>query len=621
MVKALEGIALRVRLVEATTGKDAADHLSAGLSLDELVPISTPPEIVTLAKSGPTEGVDVAGDHLNAERFLGEHGENVRYAPELGRWFVWGGSWWGEDQLDAVHDLARQTIDGLRTWVGEAVSESDLKRRAKHYSDSARAGRLDGMLTIARSPRAIVASVARLDGHPHLLACRNGTVDLRTGELLPAEREHLITRGVDVNYDPEATSPEWLAFLTTIFNGDVEMIAYVRRLLGYSLTGEVGEHIMPTFYGKGANGKSQLLAAVMAVAGDHAAVAPEGLLVESKHEQHPERLAMLHGRRLVVSSELENRAVLAESLVKQLSGGDRISARYLYGPRFDFTPSHTLILVTNHLPRVRGTDEAIWRRLRVVPFTVTIPPADRIPDYGRLLSDLHGQAILTWLVNGAVDWYRTGLGDAEQVRQATLDYRAHEDMFGHFLEERTVEIRGRTAVKDLRAVWVDWARAANVGVGRDQDFVDWLIAHGIEVDRGRTSFARRVGLLGNPGPEQEDCTPRHPSPHNFPLRERMGEFTDEGCSGVHVGSSDTLSEPELPLDDDTPQPAPDITPELLAAKAKARERTALLRASIPIAQATAPASEPEPPTSTRARQPARPAARKRARTRSKGGRR
>ncbi len=159
---------------------------------------------------------------------------------------------------------------------------------------------------------------------------------------------------------------------------------------------------------------------------------------------------MLRGRRLVVSLELGRRAVLAEGLIKAITGGDRISARYLFGQRFDFEPTHTFVIVTNHLPRVHGTDEAIWRRLRVVPFTVTIPPADRIPDFGKLLAELHGQAILAWLVDGAVDYYRNGLREAEQVRQATFDYRQSEDVFAQFLAECTVEIIGRTAVKALR---------------------------------------------------------------------------------------------------------------------------------------------------------------------------
>ena len=472
------------------------------------------------------ETIDRAGDALNAERFLDEHGDGVRYAPEMSRWFVWNDSWWTEDRLELVQEKAKETIDGLRAWVGEARSPEEFKRRAKHYADSTRSGRRDGLLTTARTDRAIAVSVAQLDRHPHLLACRNGTINLRTGELKPADPAHLITRGVDLDYDPDAFSETWQGFLETIMDGNTEMIAYLQSLSGYAITGEVGEHLLPDFYGTGANGKSTFVTAVTGVVGEHAAIAPEGLLIEQKHEQHPERLAMLRGRRLVVSLELEAKSTLAEGLVKQLTGGDRISARYLYGQRFDFEPTHTVVLVTNHLPKVRGTDEAIWRRLRVVPFTVTIPANDRIPGFGTLLAEVHGQAILSWLVQGAGRYYREGLVEAEQVRRASFDYRQREDVLAQFLAQCTLEIAGRTKVKALRLAWVDWAKSNGVPVGRDQDFTQQLEAHGLELESYQGArFACRVGLLvKNPG-HDDLVTPRDPSAGNSshpPTREEVG---------------------------------------------------------------------------------------------------
>ena len=450
--------------------------------------------IVSIVKSDPVTEIDLTGDHLNAERFLSEHGDKVKWSPEMGQWFVWNGAWWEQDSLELAQELAKETIDGLRSWVGEAKDKDQFKQRSRHYSDSTRSGRRDGLLAIARTDRSVVVAVKQLDKAAHLLACRNGTVNLRTGELLPADPLQLITRGVDLDYVPDARSETWEQFLNTVFAGNAELIHYVQVLLGYAMTGEVGEHLLPDFYGTGANGKSTLVTAITGVLREHAAIAPEGLLVEQKHEQHPERLAMLRGRRLVVSLEVERRAVLAEGLIKAITGGDRISARYLYGQRFDFEPTHTFVIVTNHLPRVRGTDEAIWRRLRVVPFTVTIPPADRIPDFGKLLAELHGQAILAWLVDGAVDYYRNGLREAEQVRQATFDYRQSEDVFAQFLAECTVEIIGRTAVKALRLAWADWAKNNGAAIGRTQDFTDWIEAHGIEVETYQGArFVRRVG--------------------------------------------------------------------------------------------------------------------------------
>jgi putative DNA primase/helicase len=515
------GVGARVRIVEAKSGKDAHDHLAAGHSLEELVLVSdsngsdTPPPEWLRDAALAAEAVEVAGDYLNAQRFLAEHGRDVRYSPQMGRWLVWTGSWWDEDRLEAVQHLAGGTIDGLRTWAGLADGHDEFERRSKHYTDSAKAARRDGMLSLARSDPSIAVAVEQLDSHAHLLACRNGTVDLRTGKLRAADRADLITRGVHVDYAAGATSEEWQQFLETIFDHNPDTTAYCKRLMGYAITGETSEHILAIFHGTGANGKSAIVTAVERVLGQHAVVAPEGLLVEGRHEQHPERLAVLRGRRLVVSSELEHRATLAEALVKLLTGGDRLSARHLYGHRFDFDPSHTVVLITNHAPRVRGTDHAMWRRLSLVPFAVQIPKERQIKDYGARLAEQHGEAILAWLVAGAVEWYRDGLGEAEQVRQATADYRQREDVFGHFLAECTIAIPGRrTKVKDLRAEWLEWAREAGIAVGRDQDFTDWLTSHGVEVSYRRPKFAHGLGLLTEETPDSGGSSPSGATPRD-----------------------------------------------------------------------------------------------------------
>ena len=499
-------------------------------------------------------GVEIAGDHLNAERFLYEHGEDVRYVPEMTRWLVWNGNYWGDDRLEDALELARATIDGLRTWVGDAGNETVFKRRARHYEWSTSASRREGMLAVARTTRSVAVRVDDLDRDTHLLACKNGTVDLRDGSLGKPDRGHLITRGVNLDYSAHATSEAWSFFLKTIFAGDDELIAYVQRLAGYIATGETSEHLLPIFWGTGANGKSTFIAALQSVLGEHAMTAPEGLLVEGKHEQHPSRLATLRGRRLVVSSELEQRAVLAESLVKSITGGDRISARHMYGSWFEYEPSHTLVLVTNHMPRVRGTDEAIWRRLRLVPFTVTIPPEDRIPDYGSVLGDLHGDAILAWFVQGAVGYYRYGLADSQQVQQATAAYRGREDVFRQWLDEATVEIRGRSKVRELQGSWREWAKAAGASIGRNQDFVEWLESRGFDIDRGRTSYVRGVGLLSDQRPDQQECTTEHHSPQTFQHRgigESYGGVVPRGAQTFPAG---TVREIEPPIhDDDLPR--------------------------------------------------------------------
>jgi putative DNA primase/helicase len=414
---------------------------------------------------------DVAGDHLNAQRFLTEYGDIVRRAPELGRWYIFNGAWWEEDRLDRVLDMAADTIDRLRLWVAEATGPDEFKRRGRHYEGSAKAGRRDALLAIAGTDRGVVVGVDQLDAHPHLLACRNGTVDLFTGELKAADPADLLTRGVDIDYHPEATSERFTQFIETTFGADRDLIAFVQRLLGYCCTGIVHEHVLPVCSGLGANGKSTLVGVLQDILGEHAMTAPEGLVIRHDHEPHPERIAALRGRRLVVSNELEAKAVLAEQTVKMLTGGDTLSARELYGRRFNFTPTHKVVLVTNHRPKVRGTDHAIWRRIRVLPFETIIPVDQQDPDLRRSLVEDHGSAVLAWLVQGARSWHEDGLGSADAVDVATEAYKATQDTFGAFLDECTVAVEHtKTKVGELFSVWRQWCERNGERPGRMQDF-------------------------------------------------------------------------------------------------------------------------------------------------------
>lgn len=425
----------------------------------------------------------VAGDHLNARRFLEEHGANVRRAPELGRWFLWNGAWWEEDKLDRVPELATCTIERLRRWVAEASDPSEFQRRARHYEQSAKAGRRDALLALVATDSTVTVAIHQLDAHPLPLACRNGTVDLTTGELRRADPNDLLTRGVDIDYDAEACSEEWEAFIEQIFGEDEELIGFVQRLLGYCLTGVVQEHVLPVLQGEGSNGKSTLIGIVQEILGDHAVTAPDGLVIMTDHQPHPERFAVLRGRRLVVSHEIEQRAVLAEQVVKTLTGGDTISAREMYGKRFNFIPTHKVLLVTNHRPKVRGTDHAIWRRIRLVPFEVVIPTERQDKTLKHRLISEHGAAILAWLVRGAVEWHKSGLGDAEKVKLATDDYKKASDVVGQFLDERTEIVAGeRTKVGDLWGVWREWCDQVHERPGRKQDFSAALDQRGFCID-------------------------------------------------------------------------------------------------------------------------------------------
>jgi putative DNA primase/helicase len=426
---------------------------------------------------------DLAGDHLNASRFMVEIGDDVRRSPELGKWFLWSGAWWEEDRLDMVRDLAGSTIDNLRAWVGEADGIDEYKKRNRHYEQSARAGRRDALLDLVGTMPGIVVSVDELDAHPLLLACRNGTLDLRTGELLAPQRAHMLTRGINVDYIPAARSEVWERFIDTTFGADADLIGFVQRLLGYCVTGVVADHVLPVFHGQGANGKSTLIGVVQDLLGNHAMTAPEGLVIRNDHTPHPERIASLRGMRLVVSNELEAKARLAEQQVKMLTGADTLTARELYKDRFSFKPSHKIVLVTNHRPSITGSDYALWRRLKLVPFDSIVAPEDQDPDLRRSLVEDHGPAVLSWLVEGARAWSADGLGEAEAVTVATAAYRDEQDAIGIFLAEQTVEEKGQRAkVGELWESWRIWCERGNERSGRKQDFSAALADRGFEIE-------------------------------------------------------------------------------------------------------------------------------------------
>ena len=298
-------------------------------------------------------------------------------------------------------------------------------------------------------------------------------------------------------YDPDATSELWETFIHTIFGGDEELISYVQRLLGYCCTGVIREHVLAVLHGTGANGKSALQHVVQTILGDHAMTAPEGLVIKQKHEPHPERIAVLRGRRLVVSNELEATARLAEQQVKQLTGGDDLSGREMYGKRFTFTPSHKILLVTNHKPKVSGTDHAIWRRIRLVPFSTTIPAEEQDPDLPQRLIADHAPAVLAWLVRGAAEWNRAGLGSASAVDAATAAYKSSQDTFGMFLSDTTREsARARTKVGDLFTRWKAWCETTGERPGRQQDFTQSLEDRGLMAEPYQgTNYVRGIELV------------------------------------------------------------------------------------------------------------------------------
>jgi len=325
--------------------------------------------------------------------------------------------------------------DGLWKEVVAAAKEVDRDAADamwRFVRASNQANGIKNMVTLARCDAAVLP--ATLDTHPWLLNCTNGTLDLRTGELRPHDKADFLTQLCPVAYDPNAPYGTWRAFLSTVLNGDRDLVCYVQRLVGFCLTGSTREHLLPFLYGVGANGKSTFVGTILAMLGpDYAIKAPTDLLL-AKHDQHPTERADLYGKRFVACVEAEDGRRLAESLVKELTGGDRIRARRMREDFWEFTATHKIWLAANHKPTVRGSDHGIWRRIKLLPFTVTIPDDQQDKDLpATLLDELPG--ILAWSVEGCRQWQIDGLREPDCVRAATSDYRNEMDLIGRFVDE------------------------------------------------------------------------------------------------------------------------------------------------------------------------------------------
>lgn len=309
-------------------------------------------------------------------------------------------------------------------------------------------------------PRSGVAiKLDHLDADPWLLNVANGTLDLRTGTLHPHRREDLVTELAPAAYDAHATCPMWDKFLHRVLNDDEALIGFLRRAVGYGLTGDTTEQVLFFLYGSGANGKGTFLVALQEMLGDYAKqAAPEVLLVH-RGEQHPTGVADLLGARFVVAAEVEQGKAFAESLVKQLTGGDRLKARLMRQDCFEFSATHKIFLAANHKPIVYGTDYAIWRRIRLVPFTVTIPPEERDPHLvAKLRTEWPG--ILAWAVRGCREWQERGLGVPGAVKAATEAYQAEMDTLGEFIAARCDTESGcKATAKELYDSYTYWCEA------------------------------------------------------------------------------------------------------------------------------------------------------------------
>ena len=475
-------------------------------------------------------------DMGNGRRFALRHADKAAHVTGWG-WMTWDGKRWEPDETGAAVRMARDTVRGLWQDAEQAAEEAAqairnmqaaqdrgddaaLDRAKTHKAEAERRSkdalawalksqgsqRIDAMLKLATSEPEIAARVADFDCDPWALNTQNGILDLRTGNLRAHDPGARLTKIAGAAYDPGASCPTWLGFLDRIFARDQTMIDFVQRAAGYSLTGDVREQTLFFLFGTGANGKSVFTGALQDVLGSYSMKTRAETLMVKHGDSIPEEVAQMAGARFLLAAELEENRRLNESLIKDLTGDDRVRARLLYQKSFEFAPTAKPWLYGNHKPVIRGTDLGIWRRVALIPFSVTIPEAERDKGLsGKLRAELPG--ILAWAVRGCLAWQSAGLVIPEVVRAATADYRHEQDSIGMFLAERCILDAPEATVTagELYGAYMRWVEVSHErGMSQRAFSQDLATNHGFVTEKDRQPktgrmYYRGLGLLENTG--------------------------------------------------------------------------------------------------------------------------
>ncbi|MDC0743168.1 DNA primase family protein [Polyangium mundeleinium] len=435
-------------------------------------------------------------DMGNAERLYALRGTDIGYCFASGTWMSWDDKRWATGNSGEVVEYAKMAVRSIYKEAGDCENFEERQSLVAHAKRSEKVERVMAIEKLARSMVPVLPEM--LDTDPWLLNVDNGTLDLRTGQLRPHRREDRITKLTPITYDPAATCPLWEAFLACIFDKNKNLIDFVQRLFGYSLTGEVSEQALVFLYGTGANGKSTFLLILQALLGEYATQAAPELLLTKKGDAHPTEVADLFGRRVAVSTEVEAGRSWSEVQIKQLTGGDRIKARFMRKDFFEFQPTHKLFVAANHKPKVRGTDHGIWRRIRLVPFCVTIPEHARDKNLvKKLQAELPG--ILAWAVRGCLAWQKDGLGEPEEVKAATEAYREEMDTLGEFFADCCiVGPKVEAKAQDLYGAYTKWCETNGERPMGHRLFGMALRERGFKDRKSGVKLWVGVGLAGAP---------------------------------------------------------------------------------------------------------------------------
>lgn len=483
-------------------------------------------------------GVDLSETELphltdsgNAKWLKILRGEDLRHCWPTKTFHCWDGTrwvpdnqgqvdWWARDVAHKYYEMAATLNTQVAEFNTQAASETDPSQSqalaekalknggiAKTYTAWAKkteaSERMAAIVRWVRSEPGIPIQPEDMDKDPWQLNCLNGTIDLRTGELKEHKREDFITKICPVEYIPDATFLLWDQFLERI-QPDPEMRDFLQRAAGYAITGFSTEEKLFFSYGEGNTGKSTFLQAISRTLGGYATTADfDTFLQKDRSAGHSADIAKLAGARLVISTEVEEGKRMAESLVKQLTGGDTISASFKFQNSFDFLPTFQLWIAANNRPRVRSDDNAMWRRILQLPFVEVIPEAERDPAVKSTLTDVDvaGSAIMAWLVQGCLLWQQEGLKPPHQVIAATAEYRDEMDPLKEFVDDRCV-VKEDAKADNTELYQLYQRYAGEVGIRRPlgrKAFTQSMKSKGFSQQRDNAKrYWGGIGILGDP---------------------------------------------------------------------------------------------------------------------------
>jgi len=378
-------------------------------------------------------------DSYNARALVAAHGTDMRYCTDWKCWLVWTGTHWQRDKARLVMRWAKHTIKDLAKLMHQ-MDDDQCKALLAHIKSSLSTAKLKAMVESAESEPNMTIEPDALDRDLFLLNCANGTIDLRTGSIRKADRTDFITRCLSVNFNPDATCPKWEKFLDRIMGGKQGLVAFLHRAIGYSLTGSTMEQCLFILHGPTKTGKSTFLARLRALLGPYGTQADMESFMHKEKTEVRNDLADLAGARVVCAVEAQEGKRLNENLIKQLTGGvDQVKARFLFAEYFTYTPQYKVFIGTNHKPVIKDTNQAIWERIRLVPFVVQIPVDERDKQLDAALQE-EIEGILAWAVEGCKAWQRAGkLGEPPEVVDATDEWQKESDTIGRFIAEKCDE--------------------------------------------------------------------------------------------------------------------------------------------------------------------------------------